>query len=156
MSIEVNGLSKNYGEQKAVDQLDFVVPQGQVVGFLGPNGAGKSTTMKMLTGYLKPSSGSAKICGIDVINSPLEVKRKIGYLPEHNPLYTDMYVKEFLSFIGQINKIPSLTSKVDEVINLTGLGLEQSKRIGQLSKGYRQRVGIAQALIHSPEVLIPG
>lgn len=157
MSVSVLNLSKKYAQQKAVDNISFEVKKGDILGFLGPNGAGKSTTMKMLTCYLPPSSGTASIDGMDIIQQPLEVRRKIGYLPENNPLYYDMYVKEFLEFAYRIygqqssNKIQQT---IKETIDLVGLGLEQHKKIGQLSKGYKQRVGIAQALIHQPEVLI--
>ena len=154
MSIEVNGITKLYGDQKAVNQLSFSIHQGEIVGFLGPNGAGKSTTMKMITGYLIPDSGFAKVCNIDVVNNPIEVKRKIGYLPESNPLYYDMYIKEYLDFIGGIHKINHKQQKIRDVIELTGLGVEQNKKIGQLSKGYKQRTGLAAAMIHDPEVLI--
>ena len=154
MSIEVNGITKLYGDQKAVNQLSFSIHQGEIVGFLGPNGAGKSTTMKMITGYLIPDSGFAKVCNIDVVNNPIEVKRKIGYLPESNPLYYDMYIKEYLDFIGGIHKVNHKQQKIREVIELTGLGVEQKKKIGQLSKGYKQRTGLAAAMIHDPEVLI--
>ena len=154
MSIEVNGITKLYGDQKAVNQLSFSIHQGEIVGFLGPNGAGKSTTMKMITGYLIPDSGFAKVCNIDVVNNPIEVKRKIGYLPESNPLYYDMYIKEYLDFIGGIHKINHKQQKIRDVIELTGLEVEQNKKIGQLSKGYKQRTGLAAAMIHDPEVLI--
>ena len=154
MSIEVNGITKLYGDQKAVNQLSFSIHQGEIVGFLGPNGAGKSTTMKMITGYLIPDNGFAKVCNIDVVNNPIEVKRKIGYLPESNPLYYDMYIKEYLDFIGGIHKVNHKQQKIRDVIELTGLGVEQNKKIGQLSKGYKQRTGLAAAMIHDPEVLI--
>jgi len=157
MSVSVQHLSKYYNTQKAVDDISFVVKKGEILGFLGPNGAGKSTTMKMLTCYLPPSSGSANLCGFDILKEPLAVKQKIGYLPENNPLYYDMYVKEFLEFALRISQ-PHLKSKsgsiIKETIDLVGLNVEQHKKIGQLSKGYKQRVGIAQALIHQPEVLI--
>ena len=156
MSILVENLSKQYGEQKALDAISFSVGKGEILGLLGPNGAGKSTTMKILTCYLMASSGRADVCGLDVNKHPLEVKAKIGYLPEHNPLYPDMYIREFLDFTGSIYKIPSAKRKtrIEELIELTGLTAERKKKIGQLSKGYRQRVGLAQALIHEPEVLI--
>lgn len=155
MSIEVVGLVKIYGEQLAVNDISFDIPKGQVVGFLGPNGAGKSTTMKILTTYITPSNGQAKICGIDVLENPLKVRAKIGYLPEQNPLYPDMYIREFLRFIAKTNGLgKSANSKVEEMIQLTGLDREKSKKIGMLSKGYKQRVGLAQALMHDPEVLI--
>ncbi len=154
MSIEVHSLTKTFGTQVAVDHINFSVGKGEIVGFLGPNGAGKSTTMKMITGYLLPDEGNISICGLDVLRQPIESRRKIGYLPESNPLYYDMYVKEFLSFIGGIYRVDQRMKKVEEVIEQTGLGEEQSKKIGQLSKGYKQRVGLAHALIHDPEVLI--
>lgn len=154
MSIQVNNLSKNYGTQKAIDSINFEIPAGQIVGFLGPNGAGKSTTMKILTGFIPPSSGSAKICGIDVEENPLKTKELIGYLPEHNPLYLDMYVKEYLNFMAEIQGVKKIQQRTSEIIEITGLQLEKRKKIGQLSKGYRQRVGLAQALIHDPKVLI--
>lgn len=154
MSISVKGLIKTYGNQTAVNDISFDVTRGEVVGFLGPNGAGKSTTMKMITGYLAPQSGQITVSGIDVITNPVEAKRKIGYLPESNALYYDMYVKEYLSFIGKAHKISMLDKKIVEVIEMTGLTIEQKKKIGQLSKGYKQRVGLAAALIHDPEVLI--
>ena len=154
MSIVVTDLLKVYGEQKAVDHISFTVNKGEIVGFLGPNGAGKSTTMKMITGYLKPNAGIATVAGINVAENPLLAKSKIGYLPEANPLYYEMYVKEYLDFIGGIQKVPDRKRKLQEVIELTGLTLESKKKIGQLSKGYKQRVGLAAALIHDPEVLI--
>ena len=154
MSIVVTDLLKVYGEQKAVDHISFTVNKGEIVGFLGPNGAGKSTTMKMITGYLKPNAGIATVAGINVAENPLMAKSKIGYLPEANPLYYEMYVKEYLDFIGGIQKVPDRKRKLQEVIELTGLTLESKKKIGQLSKGYKQRVGLAAALIHDPEVLI--
>jgi ABC-2 type transport system ATP-binding protein len=152
--IEVEQLSKHYGEQKAVNAISFRAAKGQIVGFLGPNGAGKSTTMKMLTGYLVPDSGKAKVGGLDVTELPIAAKKKIGYLPEANPLYVDMYVREYLGFVAGIHKLPDAKAAVERVITLTGLTLESKKKIGQLSKGYRQRVGLAAALIHDPEVLI--
>lgn len=154
MSIKVENLSKIYGTQKAVDNISFEIPAGQVVGFLGPNGAGKSTTMKMLTGFIPPNNGTAFICGINIEEEPLAAKAKIGYLPEHNPLYTDMYIREQLLFMANLNKVQNALKRVDEIIEITGLTLERKKKIGQISKGYRQRVGLAQALIHNPEVLI--
>lgn len=154
MSIEVRQLTKQYGPQTAVNQISFSIPGGQIVGFLGPNGAGKSTTMKMLTCFLPPSAGDALVGGQNILENSLEVRRKVGYLPEHNPLYLDMYVKEYLWFAGELSKTPNLKNRVAEVIELTNLGREQHKQIGQLSKGYRQRVGLAQAIIHNPEVLI--
>jgi ABC-2 type transport system ATP-binding protein len=154
MSIEVKNLLKVYGEQKAVNDISFKVGKGEIVGFLGPNGAGKSTTMKIITGYLEKTSGEAFVCGMNVADQPLETKKKIGYLPELNALYYDMYVREYLGFIAELHKIKNQKSKVESVIELTGLTIESKKRIGQLSKGYKQRVGLAAALIHDPEVLI--
>ncbi len=154
MSIEIQGLTKKYGEQLAVNDLSFKVDKGHIVGFLGPNGAGKSTTMKMLTCYTTPSSGTAKVNGFDVIKDPLSVRQSVGYLPEHNPLYKDMYVKEYLKFVAGIHKISNPNQRIKDLIEMTGLGIEQHKLIGTLSKGYRQRVGLAQAMMHDPEVLI--
>lgn len=154
MSITVNQLTKLYGTQKAVDGVSFTVNKGEIVGFLGPNGAGKSTTMKIITGYLKPGQGTAQVCGIDVSNDPIETKKKIGYLPESNPLYYDMYVREYLEFTAGIYHVQGIRKKIEEVIVTTGLQVEAGKKIGQLSKGYKQRVGLAAALIHEPEVLI--
>ena len=156
MSLQVNHLTKIYDQQKAVDDISFSINKGEIVGFLGPNGAGKSTTMKIATGYLPPSSGSITVDGFDVVEQPLQVKRIIGYLPEHNPLYLDMFVHEYLNFIGRVYQIPSsqLKSRTKEIISMCGLEPEQNKLIGSLSKGYRQRVGLAQALIHNPQVLI--
>lgn len=154
MSIEVNQISKIYGRQTAVDQISFQAEPGNILGFLGPNGAGKSTTMKILTCYIPQTSGNAKVCGYDVTENPMEVRRHIGYLPENNPLYADMFVKEALAFICDLHQIANKHSRIAEVIELTGLGEEQHKKIGTLSKGYRQRVGLAQAIIHNPAVLI--
>jgi ABC-2 type transport system ATP-binding protein len=154
MSIIVNNISKLYGTQKALNDVSFAVETGQIVGFLGPNGAGKSTMMKIITCYIPPTSGSVKVCGFDILDQSIEVKKQIGYLPEHNPLYLDMYVKEFLEFTGGLYKIQNLKKRVQEMIELTGLQVEQKKKIGALSKGYRQRVGLAQAIIHDPKVLI--
>jgi ABC-2 type transport system ATP-binding protein len=154
MSIEVRNISKIYGTQKALNDVSFSVGGTEIVGFLGPNGAGKSTMMKILTCYIPPSSGSAEVCGFDIASHSLEVRRQIGYLPEHNPLYLDMYVREFLEFAGGLHKIPNVRKRAGEMISLTGLEPEQNKKIGALSKGYRQRVGIAQAMIHDPKVLI--
>jgi ABC-2 type transport system ATP-binding protein len=154
MSIEVKQLLKQYGEQKAVNQISFEVKKGQILGFLGPNGAGKSTTMKIITGYLEADSGTANVCGIDVAKNPKAAKTKIGYLPESNALYPDMYVQEYLEFIAGIYKITNKAERIKAVIGKVGLGLEAHKKIGQLSKGYKQRVGLAAALIHDPEVLI--
>lgn len=155
MSIKANGLTKFYGTQKAVDDLSFTIDTGEIVGFIGPNGAGKSTTMKMLTGYLPPSSGNGEINGLSLEDHSLEIRKHIGYLPEHNPLYTDMYVKEYLGYVAGIYKLGSKKKeRIEEIIAMTGLKKEEHKRIAMLSKGYRQRVGIAQALIHDPDVLI--
>lgn len=154
MSIVVNNLLKTYGSQKAVNSISFSIEKGEIVGFLGPNGAGKSTTMKIITGYLLQDAGEAKVCDIDVIKYSIEAKKKIGYLPESNPLYYDMYVKEYLSFIAGVYNISNRKSAVDKTIELVGLTPEKHKKIGQLSKGYKQRVGLAGALIHDPEVLI--
>lgn len=154
MSIEVNNLTKTYGEQKAIDHISFKVDKGEIVGFLGPNGAGKSTTMKIITGYLQPDEGDAVVSGIDVLAKPLTAKSKIGYLPEANPLYYDMYVREYLDFVADIHKVHDKKKKINEIIETVGLTIESKKRIGQLSKGYKQRVGLAAALIHDPEVLI--
>jgi ABC-2 type transport system ATP-binding protein len=153
MSIEVESLTKVYGKQKAVDGISFSATPG-VLGFLGPNGAGKSTTMKILTTFIPATAGKASICGFDIETQPYDVKRHIGYLPESNPLYLDMYVKESMAFIADIHKISSPQKRIAEVIEQTGLGPEQHKKIGQLSKGYRQRVGLAQAILHDPQVLI--
>ena len=154
MSIEVKNLFKYYGNQAAVKDVSFNVGSGEIVGFLGPNGAGKSTTMKIITGYINSSGGEVKVCGKNVSVDTLDTRRMIGYLPEHNPLYLDMYVKEYLTFVGKIYKVPNIKERVKEMIEKVGLKIEQNKRIGQLSKGYRQRVGLAQAIIHDPEVLI--
>ena len=154
MSIEVKEVSKNYGTQKAVQSISFSVAAGSVVGFLGPNGAGKSTTLKMIAGYLKPDAGSIVVHGIDVVKNPIAAKKHIGYLAEANPLYFDMYVKEYLHYVATIFQLPNPIAKVNEMIAMTGLAKEQDKKIHQLSKGYKQRVGIAQAIIHNPEVLI--
>ena len=154
MSIEVKNLLKTYGEQKAVNNISFKIEKGEIVGFLGPNGAGKSTTMKILTGYLQQTSGEAIVCGINVTEDPLATKKKIGYLPELNALYYEMYIKEYLAFIAEVHKVEDAKQKINNVIELTGLTAESKKKIGQLSKGYKQRVGLAAALIHDPEVLI--
>lgn len=154
MSIEVKDLLKVYGTQKAVNNISFTIGKGEIVGFLGPNGAGKSTTMKIITGYLLQDAGTAKVCGIDVLQHPLEIKKKIGYLPEANPLYFDMYVKEYLSFVAGVHQIKNSKITIENIIELTGLTIESKKKIGQLSKGYKQRVGLAAALVHDPEVLI--
>jgi ABC-2 type transport system ATP-binding protein len=154
MSIEVKNLLKVYGEQKAVNGISFKVEKGEIVGFLGPNGAGKSTTMKIITGYLQQTSGEAFVSGVNVADDPLQTKKKIGYLPEANALYYEMYVREYLEFIAETHNIPNKRAKIDDVIGLTGLTIESRKKIGQLSKGYKQRVGLAAALIHEPEVLV--
>ncbi len=156
MSIRIQNLTKIYGSQKAVNDVSFDVNRGEIVGFLGPNGAGKSTTMKITTCYLSATSGKVEVNGFDVAQHSMEVRRSIGYLPEHNPLYTDMYIKEFLRFVGALYglKGETLTRRVSDMIDICGLAVEQRKKIGQLSKGYRQRVGLAQALIHNPPVLI--
>lgn len=154
MSIQVNNITKIYGTQKALNNVSFEVGGNEIVGFLGPNGAGKSTMMKILTCYIPPTSGSAKVFGFDIAEQSIEVRKHIGYLPEHNPLYLDMYVKEFLEFVGGIYKLKNIKSRVAEMIDTTGLQVEQNKKIGALSKGYRQRVGLAQAMIHDPKVLI--
>lgn len=154
MSIEVKNLLKQYGEQKAVNSISFKVDKGEIVGFLGPNGAGKSTTMKIITGYLQQTGGEAWVCGINVAEQPLETKKKIGYLPELNALYYDMYVREYLGFVAEVHQVSNSKAKMEEIIALTGLTVESKKKIGQLSKGYKQRVGLAAALIHDPEVLI--
>jgi ABC-2 type transport system ATP-binding protein len=152
MSIEVQAVSKYYGAQKALDSVSFSVQKGEIVGFLGPNGAGKSTLMKILTTYLNADEGSAAINGHDVVGQAKAVQRVVGYLPEHNPLYLDLYVREYLAFNADVYRIPK--ARIEEVITLTGLTPESHKKIGQLSKGYRQRVGLATALLHDPEVLI--
>jgi ABC-2 type transport system ATP-binding protein len=154
MSIEVNAITKLYGTQKALNNVSFNVGEKEIVGFLGPNGAGKSTMMKIITTYIPPTEGSVKVCGFDIADQSIEVRRQIGYLPEHNPLYLDMYVKEFLEFTGNLYKIKNTKERVKQMIELTGLQVEQNKKIGALSKGYRQRVGLAQAMIHDPKVLI--
>lgn len=154
MSIEVKNVFKYYGEQAALNDVSFSINSGEIVGFLGPNGAGKSTMMKIITCFIPKSSGDVKVCGLDVEEDSIEVRKKVGYLPEHNPLYLDMYVKEYLSFVAGIYKIKNKKERVREMISLVGLDKEQNKKIGALSKGYRQRVGLAQAIIHDPEVLI--
>ncbi len=154
MSVEVENLTKLYDEQRAVDEVTFGARRGEVLGFLGPNGAGKTTTMKMITCFIPPSSGRASVCGYDVEEDPMAVRRCIGYLPEHNPLYPDMYVKEYLTFVAGLHKVSRVKERVAQMIEQTGLEREQHKLIGALSKGYRQRVGLAQALLHDPAVLI--
>lgn len=154
MSISIKNLSKVYGEQQALNHVSFDIPSGQVVGFLGPNGAGKSTTMKILSCFLPQNEGIAKVCGFDTIDQSIEVRKRIGYLPESNPLYKDMYVKEYLNYVAKIYGLTKIEDRVKEMVSLTGLSKEQDKKIYQLSKGYKQRVGLAQAMIHNPEVLI--
>jgi ABC-2 type transport system ATP-binding protein len=154
MSIKVEQLTKIYGTQKAVDGISFEIPSGQIVGFLGPNGAGKSTTMKILTGYLNATSGKAFVNGLGVEEHGIAVRKQIGYLPENNPQYLDMYVMEYLNFVANVYHLPNIAKRVDEMIDITGLAPERNKKIGQLSKGYRQRIGLAQAMIHNPNVLI--
>lgn len=154
MSVKVEQLTKVYGTQKAIDKISFEAKKGEVLGFLGPNGAGKTTTMKILTGFIPPSEGTAAVCGLSVLEEPLAVRRKIGYLPEHNPLYKDMYVKEYLRFVAGMYQLPKPKERIAEMVDITGLEREQHKPIGALSKGYRQRVGLAQAMLHDPEVLI--
>lgn len=154
MSIEVKNLLKQYGAQKAVNHISFKVGKGEIVGFLGPNGAGKSTTMKIITGYLQPDEGEVKVCDTDVLSQPLETKKKIGYLPESNPLYYDMYVREYLDFMADIHQVKPKKEAIEKAIEQVGLTREASKKLGQLSKGYKQRVGLAAALLHDPEVLI--
>ncbi len=154
MSVIVSKLTKMYGAQKAVDEVSFEAKSGEVLGFLGPNGAGKTTCMKIITCFLSATSGSASVCGFDTATDSMEVRRRIGYLPEHNPLYKDMYVKEYLSFIAGLHYIANKRERVNEMIERTGLEREQHKLIGALSKGFRQRVGLAQAMLHDPEVLI--
>ncbi|MHC2990367.1 gliding motility protein GldA [Pontibacter sp. HJ8] len=156
MSVEVKNLTKVFGAQRAVDEISFSVEQGQILGFLGPNGAGKSTTMKIATCYLPPTSGTVLVNGHDVVQEPMAVRRSVGYLPEHNPLYLDMYVHEYLQFVASVYGLKGRRAKerVQEMVDMCGLTLEQGKKIGALSKGYRQRVGLAQALVHDPQVLI--
>ena len=154
MSITIEKVNKFYGKQQALTNISFSLTKGEVVGFLGPNGAGKSTLMKIITCYLHQDSGKVKVCNLDTLADDIEVKSKIGYLAENNPLYTDMYIKEYLLFVGDIYKIKHLKIRIDKIIQQTGLTPEQGKKINQLSKGYRQRVGLAAALIHNPEVLI--
>src|SRR5690554_534736 len=154
MSIEVKGVSKFYGSQAALNDVSFSVKRGEIVGFLGPNGAGKSTMMKIITCYLPPSKGEVKVAGHDIIESSLTVRRKVGYLPETNPLYPEMYIREYLSFVAGMYGVKNKKRRVEEMIEMVGLTPESHKRISELSKGYKQRVGLAQALIHDPEVLI--
>jgi ABC-2 type transport system ATP-binding protein len=154
VSIQVNHLSKRYGSQMAVNDISFNIPSGEIVGFLGPNGAGKSTTMKILTGYIPASEGDAFVCGLNLNTDSLAVRKLVGYLPEHNPLYLDMYVTEYLLFAAGIAGVKNPKSALEKAIEITQLAPERNKKISQLSKGYRQRVGLAQALIHDPQVLI--
>ena len=154
MSIAVQNITKRYGEQKALDDVSFAIGGSEVTGFLGPNGAGKSTMMKILAGYIPQTDGTASVCGFDVREASMDVRRNVGYLPEHNPLYLDMYVREYLAFVADIYKLKNTAARVKEMVGIVGLEREQHKRIGALSKGYRQRVGLAQAMIHDPRVLI--
>ena len=154
MSVIVNQLTKVYGTQIAVNHISFTAEPGKIVGFLGPNGAGKSTTMKMITGFIPPSDGTASVCGFDINTQSMDVRKCLGYLPENNPLYLDMYVKEFLAFVAGLQQLNNVESRIKEMIEQTGLEREQYKKISQLSKGYRQRVGLAQAMLHDPKVLI--
>ena len=154
MSISVESITKNYGQQKALDNVSFRIGSGEIVGFLGPNGAGKSTMMKILTCFIPPTTGKAAVCGHDISSDSLAIRKKVGYLPEHNPIHPDMYVKEYLHFVAGVHGLRSKGRLIDEMIDRVGLAQEQNKLIGALSKGYRQRVGLAQALLHDPEVLI--
>jgi len=154
MSITVNNITKLYGEQKALNDVSFTIKTGEIVGFIGPNGAGKSTMMKILTGFIPQSEGDAFINDVNTLENSIEVRKQVGYLPENNPLYTDMYVKEYLEMVANLYRVPSPKSQVPNMISMVGLEREQHKKIGALSKGYRQRVGLAQALIHDPSVLI--
>lgn len=154
MSIRVEKVSKFYGKQKALNEIGFTLKPGEICGFLGPNGAGKSTLMKIITGYLSDFSGDVFIQDFNIRQSPLEAKKRIGYLPEHNPLYPDMYIREYLLYVARLYHTPKPAARTEEIMELTGLSPERGKKIGQLSKGYRQRVGLAQALIHDPEILI--
>lgn len=154
MSISVEHLSKHYGKQKAVNDISFTIKTGEIVGFLGPNGAGKSTTMKIITGYIPPTTGEGKVCDIDMVEDSLAVRKIVGYLPENNPLYPEMYITEYLRFMAGLSGVKETKKAVEQAIETTRLQPERHKRIGQLSKGYRQRVGLAQALLHNPDVLI--
>jgi len=154
MSININKVNKFYGKQQALTDVSFSLNKGEIVGFLGPNGAGKSTLMKIITCYLEQDSGKVQVCDLNTVKQNLKVKAKIGYLPEQNPLYTDMYIKEYLTFVGRIYKVENLNNRITEIIQQTGLTAEKSKKIGELSKGFKQRVGLAAALIHNPEILI--
>ncbi|HCY45235.1 MAG TPA: gliding motility-associated ABC transporter ATP-binding subunit GldA [Flavobacteriales bacterium] len=154
MSIEAKGVGKYYGKQKALDDVSFKISSGEIVGFLGPNGAGKSTMMKIITGYFPPNEGEIYVIGLDAVENSLEVRKKVGYLPEHNPLYPEMYVTEYLKFVAGIYKVKNKKERVEEIIKMVGLSPERHKKIQELSKGYKQRVGLAQALIHDPDVLV--
>lgn len=155
MSISIQNLTKLYNEQKALDNVSLEINNGEIVGLLGPNGAGKSTMMKIITCFIPPTKGSVKVCGYDIFDNPMDVRKKIGYLPEHNPLYLDMYVREFLDFVAGVHGLgKQKKERIEQMVEMTGLTKEVNKKIGTLSKGYRQRVGIAQAMIHDPEVLI--
>lgn len=155
MSISIQNLTKVYNEQKALDNVSLEINKGEIVGLLGPNGAGKSTMMKIITCFIPPTKGNVKVCGYDIFDNPMDVRKKIGYLPEQNPLYLDMYVREFLDFIAGVHGLgKQKKERIEQMIEMTGLTKEVNKKIGTLSKGYRQRVGIAQAMIHDPEVLI--
>lgn len=154
MSIQIQNITKVFGKQKALDNVSFEIKSGEIIGFLGPNGAGKSTLMKIITGFIPSTEGDVFLNGLNVLENPMEVRRILGYLPEQNPLYQDMYIVEFLNFVAGIYKIPNRIQRIEEVISLTGLEPEINKKIGSLSKGYKQRVGLAQAIIHDPEILI--
>ncbi len=154
MSVLVKNLTKIYGEQRAVNDISFEAKPGEVLGFLGPNGAGKTTTMKIITCFIPQTEGTVEVSGFDVAKNPMDVRRNIGYLPEHNPLYKDLYVKEYLTFVARLHDVKNIRQRVDEMVQLTGLEREQKKIISALSKGYRQRVGLAQAMLHDPQVLI--
>lgn len=154
MAITIDDVSKYYGKQKALDRVSFTLNKGEICGFLGPNGAGKSTTMKIITGFLEDFTGQVQVCGIDIRKHPLQAKACIGYLPEHNPLYPDMFIKEYLLHVARLYRMDNPVKRVKDIVELTGLLPEETKKIGELSKGYRQRVGLAQALVHNPEVLI--
>ena len=154
MGVSIKNLTKNYSGQLAVNDVSFEAKPGEILGFLGPNGAGKSTTMKIITCFIPQTSGQVEVCGLDTQKASLEVRRQIGYLPEHNPLYKEMYVREYLTFVGRANKVSNARSRITDMIEMTGLGKEQHKKIQTLSKGYRQRVGLAQAMLHDPKVLI--
>ena len=154
VSVKVSELVKTYESQRAVDGISFEAHKGEVLGFLGPNGAGKTTTMKIITGYLPPTSGQVEVCGFDVTANTMASRARIGYLPEHNPLYKEMYVREYLTFTAGLHKVAKVSARVDEMVERTGLASHRHKQIGELSKGYRQRVGLAQAMLHNPDVLI--